>query len=64
MKKFKKADTFGQEGDWQIDHGQLESVYNETKNKEFPVHAEDVEEVILALVKLGYIKLENKGGSK
>ena len=64
MKQLKKADTFGQKGEWQIDPDQLESVYNETKNADFPVYAEDVEEMILALVRLGYIKLENNGGPK
>ena len=64
MKQLKKADTFVQKGEWQIDHDQLESVYNETKNADFSVYAEDVEETILALVRLGYIKLENNGGPK
>ena len=60
MKKFKKADTFRQEREWQINHDQLKDVYNETKDGEFPVHEEEIEEVILALEKLGYIDFEGK----
>jgi len=60
MKKFKKADTFGQKGDWQIDSDQLKEVYKETQNNEFPQYEEDVEVVILALEKLGYITFEKE----
>jgi len=60
MKKFKKADTFGLKDDWQIDSDQLKEVYKETQNNEFPQHEEDIEIMIIALEKLGYIDFEDK----
>jgi len=59
MKKFKKADTFGQKGDWQINTDQLKEVYNNIKGQAgYTICEEEVEEVILALERLGYLELE------
>lgn len=58
MKKFKKTGSFGQKDRWQIGCDQIEFVYQALGGYEASVDEEDIEIVILALEKLGYLEFE------
>lgn len=55
MKKLKKSSTFGQYGKWQIDFDQLTEIENKIDSYEISIYPEDIEDVCLALIDLGYL---------
>ena len=62
MKKFKKANSYGQKDRWQIKPIQLQKVCNMIDADENLLFEEDIEAVILALEELGYLELDERSG--
>ena len=57
MRKFKKAETFGQKDQWQLNREQIQEVYFDMQGTDFSVWEEEIENVIQSLVNLGYIEI-------
>jgi len=60
MKKFKKADTFGNKKEWQVDYSELEMIQKKcAATQEFgTIGQEHLENVILTLIDLNYCSFD------
>ncbi len=61
MKTFKKADTFGRPGEWQISKEDRELIGREVfcTAPFTTLSEEDIDEVVAALIKLEFVKIED-----
>ena len=59
MKTIKKAKTFGEEGEWQVSKNDRKIVEKELRYySDFSVQEEVIDDMIVILAKLGYVKIE------
>ena len=60
VKKIKFAKVRDKINGWKIDHEQLKSVRGEYRKTWLDIELEQVEDVILSLISLGYLNAENE----
>ena len=59
VKKFKKSKTFGKKDEWQISKKDRNEVETEILSySDYYIQEESIDDMILVLAKLGYVKIE------